>query len=206
MYIKALYSNISGSVLGPGWQSEIFYFTRGVFQGNPLSPTIFITVFNPLLEYLQTEQKHGYYRNKNTPIISTPFADDFNVITSNARSHQRIISNIECFAKSMNLTLEPSKCKSLSISSDSSKVVNFHLSGQEIVSIIDSPEKFLGAQITFSGKHSVIFKYISDGFKSAVNNIDQSVIRNDYKLKVYSHYLLPLFNLNLQYMKCHKPT
>ncbi len=97
----------------------------------------------------------------------------------------------------MNLTLKSSKCKSLSISSISSKVVNFHLSDQEIVSIIDSPEKVLGAQITFSGKQSVIFKNISDGFKWALNNIDQSLIRNDYKLKVYSHYLLPVIRFKL---------
>ncbi len=36
LYIKALSSNISESVLGPGWRSDIFYFKRGVFQGDPL--------------------------------------------------------------------------------------------------------------------------------------------------------------------------
>ncbi len=106
----------------------------------------------------------------------------------------------------MNLTLEPSKCKSLLISSGSSKVVNFHLSDQERVFIIDSLEKFLGAQITFSGKESVIFKYIFDGFESALNSIDQSLIQNDYKLKLYSPTYYQLFSLNVQQMTFHKPT
>ena len=94
-YINSLYSNISGKVFGNKWTSDRFTFNKGVFQGDPLSPTIFICVFNPLLEYLKSEIKNGYYLNKQTHVISTPFADDFNVITSNARVHQRILRNVE---------------------------------------------------------------------------------------------------------------
>ena len=196
-YIRNLYLNISGSVVGPGWKSKTFTFKRGVFQGDPLSPTIFICVFNPLLEYLMSELSHGYHLDKNTPIISTPFADDFNVITSNARSHQRILKNVEKFAKSMNLCLEPTKCKSLSICSGSSKLVKFKLSDSEIDSIINSPEKFLGAQITYSGKQEDIFNYIFTGIKDTIHNIDQSLIRDEFKLKVYSQYLLPAIRFKL---------
>ena len=196
-YINTLYSNISGAVSGPGWNSERFIFRRGVFQGDPLSPTIFICVFNPLLEYLLSEQKHGYHLNKNTPIITTPFADDFNVITTNSRTHQRILHNVEKYAKTMNLNLEPAKCKSLSISSGSSKIVNFKLSDLNIDSIVNSPEKFLGSQITFSGKQNDIFSYIYDGITQSLDNIDNSLIRGEYKLKVYSNYLLPALRFKL---------
>ena len=89
-YISSLYSNISGQVVGNKWKSNRFSFKRGVFQGDPLSPTIFICVFNPLIEYLHSEAKHGYHLDKDTPVISTPFADDFNVISTNARTHQRL--------------------------------------------------------------------------------------------------------------------
>ena len=142
-YINNLYSNINGSVVGPDWKSERFVFKRGVFQGDPLSPTIFICVFNPLLEYILSERKHGYKLDSNTSVISTPFADDFNIITSNSRSHQRILFNVEQYANSMNLILEPTKCKSLSISAGQSKVIKFQLSDQIIESIHTSPEKFL---------------------------------------------------------------
>ena len=185
-YINNLYSNINGSVMGPNWKSERFAFNRGVFQGDPLSPTIFITVFNPLLEYILSEKKHGYYLDKDTPVISTPFADDFNIITSNSRTHQRILKNVESYAKSMNLILEPTKCKSLTISAGYSKVIKFKLSEQIIESIHTSPEKFLGSHITFSGKQSDIFTYIFDSINDTLDKIDQSYIRDEYKLKVYS--------------------
>ena len=105
-----------------------------------------------LFKHIVDIRKHGYYIDKDTPVISTPFADDFNVISTNARTHQRLLNNVEKFAKSMNLVLEPRKCKSLSICSGSSKIVTFHLTKSDIPSIHDSPEKFLGSTISFSGK------------------------------------------------------
>ena len=196
-YINNLYSNLSGSVVGPDWKSERFVFKRGVFQGDPLSPTIFICIFNPLLEYILSEKKHGYHLDKDTPIISTPFADDFNIITSNSRSHQRILNNVEKFANTMNLILEPTKCKSLSISSGCSKVIEFKLSNQTITSIESSPEKFLGSQITFSGKQSDIYSFVHDGINTTLENIDKSLIRDEYKVKVYSQYVLPAVRFKL---------
>ena len=85
-YIVNLYSGLFGTALGPDWVSEKFQFNKGVFQGDPLSPTIFIIVFNPLLEYLKTEEKHGYQLSENNKVISCPFADDFNVITTNKKN------------------------------------------------------------------------------------------------------------------------
>ncbi len=196
-YIKELYSNISGTVAGNGWHSEEFIFKRGVFQGDPLSPTIFITVFNPLLEYLKSESKHGYKLNNNTNIISTPFADDFNVITSHSKVHQRILRNVENFAKSMNLVLEPSKCKSLSVCSGSSKVIEFKLNKSTIESISNSPEKFLGSHITFSGKQSEIFTFIRDSIQDILENIEKSLIRNEYKMSVYTKYVIPALRFKL---------
>jgi hypothetical protein len=196
-YINSLYSGIDGSVMGPKWKSERFKFKRGVFQGDPLSPTIFICVFNPLLEYLLSEKRHGYKLNKNIRIISTPFTDDFNVITTNVHTHQRILYKVENFAKSMNLILEPNKCKSLSIKSGSSATIEFSLSDQKIGSIMDSPEKFLGSLITFRGKQSETFEFIHQAIAGSLANIDNSYIRNEYKLCVYSKYLLPAIRYKL---------
>ena len=53
-YISTLYSRLNGSVVGPGWTSDSFAFRKGVFQGDPLSPTIFIMCFNPIIEFLYT--------------------------------------------------------------------------------------------------------------------------------------------------------
>ena len=46
---------------------------KGVFQGDPLSPIVFIMCFNPIIEYLETQkQQYGYDfagpENNNYPV------------------------------------------------------------------------------------------------------------------------------------------
>ena len=62
-YIKNLYSTLNGTVVTKEWSSKKFDFKKGVFQGDPLSPIIFLIVFNPLLEKLKLETNHGYEIN-----------------------------------------------------------------------------------------------------------------------------------------------
>ena len=141
-------------------------------------------MFNPIIEYLKTEIKHGYILDGNN-IISTPFADDFNIITTNKKTHQRIINNISKYAATMNLKLEPRKCRSLSICAGQSKEISFTIGDLSIPCLNKEPEKFLGAQLTFSGKPSETYEYISKGIESSLTNIDNTMIRDEYKCDFY---------------------
>ena len=107
-YIENLYARLQGSVVTQEWESVNFSFHKGVFQGDPLSPIIFLAVFNPILEKLQDNEKLGYTIN-DTKYIITPFADDFNLITTNKRTHRRILNEISAWTQSMNLKLKPVK-------------------------------------------------------------------------------------------------
>ena len=75
-----------GKVCTPDWETEFFRFLKGVFQGDPFSGIIFLIVFNPIIEHIKIyKQTHGYTIRTETkgahPVITTPFADDFNLIT-----------------------------------------------------------------------------------------------------------------------------
>ena len=52
LYINTLYNNQLSRVFTDNFSSDGFPFKRGVFQGYPLSPIIFLMVFNPIIEFL----------------------------------------------------------------------------------------------------------------------------------------------------------
>ena len=191
-YILDLYGKLQGTVVTKSWTSETFSFKKGVFQGDPLSPIIFLIVFNPLLEKLKLESKFGY-DIQNTKYLSTPFADDFNLLTTNKKTHQRIINNICSWTKSMGLKLKAKKCKSLSIVSGKATPVSFFIEETETETLdkVEENHKFLGSIVTFSGKQSEVFSVLKDHFETRLNRIDSLLVRNEHKVKMYKEYLLP---------------
>ena len=90
--ITSFYTKLHGKVITVEWESEVFQFLKGVFQSDPLSGIIFLVVFNPIIQYIKKHnEKHGYQiTTKNSTVknvITTPFADDFNLITHNKTKH-----------------------------------------------------------------------------------------------------------------------
>ena len=194
-YFSKLYSNCQAVVETPSWRSEPFRFRRGVFQGDPLSPTIFLMVFNPVLQHLKTvEEKFGYKlstESRTTSTITLPYADDFCLITTNRRSHKNLLTIIQSNITSLGLRLKPSKCRHFSITSGTSEDVPFFLGEKRIPSIRDEEQKFLGCLLFYSGKSEETFKLIKETLGSALDKIEASLIRVEYKLWILKHYLLP---------------
>ena len=53
-YINTLYINQFSRVFTDNFSTDGFHFKKGVFQGDPLSPIIFLMVFNPIIEFQQS--------------------------------------------------------------------------------------------------------------------------------------------------------
>ena len=98
-YITNLYTKLKGRVCTKDWESDIFNFLKGVFQGDPFSGLIFLIVFNPILEYIKKpKEKHGYEIATSTSVKSvntTLFADDFNIISKNSTQHQKLVTDMK---------------------------------------------------------------------------------------------------------------
>ena len=152
-------------------------------------------VFNPvLLKLKNVEEKYGYKLHsdkKTTPIITLPYADDFCLITTNLKTHQNIINEIHNNINSMGMKLKPSKCRSFSIRSGISANIPFHIGDTLIPSISEEEQKFLGKLLFFSGKSEETFKLVRDTLKEALENIEASLIRPEYKLWILKNYLIP---------------
>ena len=57
-YIENIYNKLKGKVKTKDWETEIFKFLKGVFQGDPYSGVIFLIIFNPVIKYIKHIKKH----------------------------------------------------------------------------------------------------------------------------------------------------
>ena len=81
--------------------------------------------------------------------------------------------------------------KSLSICSDKPKAIEFSIGDNKLKSVQDAPEKFLGVLITLYNKTSDHFEVVKSKLNSMIENINVSLIRNEFKLRVYNEYSVP---------------
>ena len=172
------------------FQSEIFSFKRGVFQGDPLSPIIFLLVFNPILQFLQENSQYGFKMGEEK-WITLPFADDFCLITSDKRTHQRLMNKIHENINSMGMMLKPSKCRSFSIKGGRPEKEIFRICEHPVPSIADEEQKFLGRVLFYSGKSSECFKLLQEDIKTRLDNLEKTAIRPEFKIEIYKIYILP---------------
>ena len=92
---------------------------------------------------------------------------------------------------SMGLKLKPRKCRSLSIKAGKSEEISFSLGNDVILSILhDKYHKFLGGYFTFSYSGSSIAAVIKERVSDQLKSLDSTLIRNEYKVRVYADYLL----------------
>ena len=143
-------------------------------------------------------------------MITTPFADDFNIISRNIKQHQKLLSDVQSKINSMKLVLKPSKCRSLSIQNGKQTNVSFFLTEKEsqdkcaISSVIDKPFKFLGSEITEENTPSAISVLLESKLETKLSNIDKSSLRGEHKVAIYSRYALPSLRYYMSVHHIHK--
>ena len=105
----------------------------------------------------------------------------------------------------MGLKLKPRKCKSLSIKAGKSVEVGFVLGDSVIGSILhDACHRFLGGVYTFSCSTSAVATIVKDKMRSQLVNIDKLIVRDEYKVRIYSEYYLGSLRFILAVHDLHK--
>lgn len=109
--IMELYKESKAQVLTPYGPTTPFTITRGVKQGDPLSPILFIIFFNPLLTTLN--QQEGYRFSATQSITNLSFADDLHLLSESESQMQNLLNIVEQFCEVNGMQLNTSKSKVL---------------------------------------------------------------------------------------------
>ena len=208
-YILSLYSQLHGKVVTKEWESEPFKFLKGVYQGDNYSAIIFLVVFQPLISYLLSHKESSGYMLGERKIITKPFADDFECLTRNKKTHQKLMLDLQVKAKAMGLTFKPSKCRTLSIQGGTVKPCSFYLLDKDSVqtplaTLEDDPTKFLGSSLTHQNTPADHHKFLQAKLESKLSNLDKVEVRGEYKVAVYMRYALPSLWFHLSVHNIHK--
>ena len=110
-YVKTLYNEICAAVLNNGHISKWFSISRGVRQGCPLSPYLFIIAVETLANRIRTDNNVRGICIHNTEIKITQLADDTTFFVKDKDSIQSLITIFKDFEKCSGLKMNLDKTK-----------------------------------------------------------------------------------------------
>lgn len=149
-YLERLYS-YSTVLIGAGGFERSVPVTRGVRQGDPLSPALFNLVIDGLLRSLPG---HIGWRLGDAHVNALAFADDLVLCASTPDGLQELLNAAEAYLNPRGLAFNVSKCSSLSLVA----------SGREKkVKVISHPFKLSGGELPASSLND-IWRYLGISF------------------------------------------
>lgn len=112
--IKSLYNNSNSSIRLPGGMSPRFNVSRGIRQGCPASPYLFLLVAQLLSDHIKSSEINGINICGRELIISQ-LADDTTLFLRDENQVSGAINTIEKFSMASGLRLNINKCEIMSI-------------------------------------------------------------------------------------------
>ena len=113
-WVSVLYNNAQSSIMNGGFMTNYFEISRGVRQGCPLSPSLFILAVELLaLKIRQNPNCRGIQLPNDQEVKTSQFADDTTIITSNVDSLKSHLQVIDWFGTVSGLKLNKKKTNAM---------------------------------------------------------------------------------------------
>ncbi|KRZ82061.1 Retrovirus-related Pol polyprotein from type-1 retrotransposable element [Trichinella sp. T8] len=177
---------------------------QGVRRGDPISPLLFKSVLDELIERL--EQCVVGYKIGSTEVVTLAFAHDVTLVSSSRRGMQKLLSITHDFVNERGLRVNIKKCKGIrfvrtpktkSLIQDTSNAFKVPHTGEKYTCIpMAAPGgliKVLGVSITPNGKAS----FDLDTLEGTLERIRIAALKPAQKLAIVRDYLIPALEYKL---------
>ncbi|CAM9970403.1 unnamed protein product, partial [Heterosigma akashiwo] len=191
------YECLCTRVVTAEWESDLFTFLIGVFQGCTASVVIFLVVFQMPLDYHAFKAFALVYRFKQDPelLLRDPaFADDVALVTATAAENQLSIDIFqEILDWTITMLLKASKCRSWAIGRVSAlEYRKFTTNGEVIMCITDDKEaslmfKLLGVLMQWGLRSDRIFERLRLLLEGWLARVDGCSLPGAYKVWIVNY-------------------
>ena len=174
--IKSMYNECHSRVRCKHFLSEPIDITKGVHQGNVLSPVLFNIFINDIGDMFSETDAPIL---KNSLVSHLLYADDLLLLSTTAEGLQRNISKADEFCKQWGLSINIDKTKTM-VFSKSGRICVDHFQfmvGETNLECVSS-YKYLGVEISANGKFLTAENNLSLKASRALFSIKQSIFDN----------------------------
>ena len=192
--ITNLYSDFTGIVKTKEWTTTPFHLGIGVFQGDPLSVSIFNTVMNTLIDSLSGHRHLGYTLSQSSHTCNRlQYADDTCLVGDGPASCQVLLNITEQWLEWAKMKAKISKCASLAFKASTGRAFDpsLKLHSDSIPFVGNSTFRFLGAPITIHHADMEHRNQLLSKLKVLLSKVDESLLSRQQKLHLYTNGICP---------------
>ena len=154
-WVNTFYSNIESTVINNGFRTNWFKLSKGVRQGCPLSPYLFILSAEILSNKIRQDPNITGIKIYGNEIKLSQFADDTTLFNADLASLERALKLINDFGKIAGLSLNVKKTKAICLgkwANNKNKPLNLKW--------LHSPVKILGIHFSYDEKRNNELNFI----------------------------------------------
>ena len=187
MSLSKIAGNIGGLISSSmsSWQTNLtcngedlgsVNINRGIFQGDSLSPLIFVMIMVPLTLLLRKEEMGIFYSEINEFINHLLFMDDLKLYAQSERTLAELVAVVEKFSKDIGMEFGIEKCACISIKKGNvCKTSGIELpSGESVKTLDNEGYKYLGVLQHSDIKHKEMKLLIKDEYLRRVKAVAKS--------------------------------
>ena len=157
---------LTATISSSEWSTVSVPLRIGVYQGDPLSVAIFLTVMNTLSDTLCSRKDLGFpLPSSNAPVNHLLYADDACIVSSTPAGCQHLLDMVQRWLEWAKLKAKVPKCRSLVIQASTGRRItpNLSIGGQTIPPVEDDTFKFLGMPVRVYKKQGCPFRVTFNG-------------------------------------------
>ena len=157
-WIKILFTSFKLSVINNGYISENFQATKGLFQGNPIAPYLFVIIIEILANRLRNDRKVKGLKVGNDEILLALFADDLGLFLEPTQENwNNTFTILELFQKQTGMRINYEKTTVFRLGS--ARETNAKFYSMRKLHWSDRPFKVLGIIVATKNEELIKLNY-----------------------------------------------